>query len=330
MSFTKTTKYLVGILLSFLFLSSSAPDEYPSAEITNGLIRARLYLPDRDAGFYRGSRFDWAGVMPELEYQGHTYFGKWYAEVHDPAFHDHIAGPVEEFTPLAYDDAKPGEPFLKIGVGVLVKADEEQYRFAKPFKNINSGTWKVKKKKDQVEFLQTLEHQGYSYQYRKTVHLVMDKPEMVLSHSLKNDGTKTITTSVYNHNFFVMDDQTIGPDFDVAFPFTLIGETPSTGPLGRLQDNKILFEKELGSADHLFFRSLTGFSSNASDYDIKIENHKTGAAVRITCDQPLSKIVFWSAHKTLCPEPYIKLEVKPGETVSWKIVYQFNTPSVGK
>ena len=53
--------------------------------------------------------------------------------------------------------------------------------------------------------------------------------------------------------------------------------------------------------DHLFYRSLTGFSNSAKDYDIKIENHKTGAGVRITSDQPISKIVFWSAPKTVCP-----------------------------
>ena len=84
-----------------------------------------------------------------------------------------------------------------------------------------------------------------------------------------------------------------------------------------------MFEKELINNDHLFYRSLTGFSNSEKDYDIKIENHKTGAAVRITSDQPLSRIVFWSALKTICPEPYIKLTIKPGETVTWRIAYHF-------
>lgn len=309
--------------MSVIVIGSKPIGQFPQAEITNGLIRARLYLPDREVGFYRGARFDWAGVMPELDYMGHTYFGKWYAEEHDPTFHDHIAGPVEEFTPVGYEDAKTGDAFLKIGVGILVKPEEVKYSFATPYKNINSGTWKVKRKKDQVEFIQTLDDKGYAYQYHKTIQLIKGKPELVLSHRLTNNGMKEIVTSVYNHNFFVMDEQPIGPDFDVTFPFTLSSETPSAGLLGKLKDNKIVFEKELINNDHLFYRSLTGFSNSEKDYDIKIENHKTGAAVRITSDQPLSRIVFWSAPKTICPEPYIKLTIKPGETVTWRIAYHF-------
>jgi len=316
-------KNFIGLLCLSLFISSKPADQYPAAEITNGIIRAKLYLPDSKVGFYRGARFDWAGVMPELEYQGHTYFGKWHNKEHDPGFHEHIAGPVEEFTPVGYDEAKTGETFLKIGVGMLVKPEEEKYFFATTYKNTNSGTWKVKKKKDEVIFMQSLKDAKYSYEYTKTVQLINGKPEMVLLHSLKNTGKQTLETQTYNHNFFVMDNQPIGPDFTVTFPFTLATEATPAGPLGRIQDNQILFDKELISNDHLFYRSITGFSNSSKDYDIKIENNKTRAAVRITGDQPLSKIVFWSAPKTVCPEPYIKMSIKPGETFQWKINYQF-------
>jgi len=43
----------------------------------------------------------------------------------------------------------------------------------------------------------------------------------VLEHTLKNTGRKAITTSVYDHNFFMLDDQPTGPDFVVKFPFDL-------------------------------------------------------------------------------------------------------------
>ncbi len=315
--------YIIIVILA-MFLTGSRPmDQYPQAEITNGLIRARLYLPDSKTGFYRGTRFDWAGVIPELEYQGHTYFGTWHNKPHDPTFHEHIAGPVDEFVPIGYNEAKTGETFLKIGVGMLVKPEEEKYFFATSYKNTNSGTWKVKKKKDAVTFIQTLNDKMYSYEYTKTVQLIKGKPEMVLLHSLKNTGKQTLETSTYNHNFFVIDQQPIGPDYRVTFPFTVIDETASMSPLGKLQDNQVVFDKELVNNDHLFYRSLTGFGTTAKDYDIKIENSKTGASVRITGDQPLSKIVFWSAPKTVCPEPYIKISIQPGETFEWSINYQF-------
>lgn len=317
----------VWCILSILtvFATHAQPiNPIPQTDITNGLIHARFYLPDAKDGYYRGSRFDWSGVMPQLEYQGHTYFGQWF-EKYSPTIHDAIMGPVEAFSPAGYDEVKAGENFLVVGIGMVSKVEEPKYSFVTPYQIVNSGFWKVKKKSDKVEFVQKLTDKEYAYDYKKTVQLIKGKPEMVLTHTLKNTGKRTIVTNVYDHNFFVMDKQPTGPNFVVKFPFNLKSEAPETGQLGKIQDNQIIFLKELSQNDHLFYQSLTGFSDSAKDYDIKIENHKTGAAVRITSDQPLFKIVFWSAQTTLCPEPYIHVKVNPGEEFSWKIFYEFYT-----
>jgi hypothetical protein len=50
-------------------------------------LRAKVYVPDGEKGFYRGIRFDWAGVMESLEYKGHGYFGPFF-EKFDPAVSD--------------------------------------------------------------------------------------------------------------------------------------------------------------------------------------------------------------------------------------------------
>lgn len=68
---------------------------------------------------------------------------------------------------------------------------------------------------------------------------------------------------------------------------------------------------------------MQGYSNSAKDYDIRIENHKTGAGMRITSDRPLSKLVFWASPTTLCPEPYIHIKVAPGEVFNWKLSYEF-------
>ena len=69
----------------------------------------------------------------------------------------------------------------------------------------------MKKHADKVEFTHLLKDKVYSYKYVKTVQLTNDKPELVLFHTLKNTGTRTIETSVYDHNLFVIDKQPIGP-----------------------------------------------------------------------------------------------------------------------
>ncbi|MEZ4773580.1 MAG: hypothetical protein R3D00_10395 [Bacteroidia bacterium] len=314
--------FTIIIILSAFLTGSKPMDQFPEAEISNGIIHARLYLPDAEEGYYRGSRFDWAGVMPDLSYKGHTYFGQWF-EKYSPTLHDAIMGPVEAFSPVGYEEIKPGESFLLIGIGMAEKPVEPKYFFTTPYQITNPGKWKIKKKPDLVRFSHSLADNAYAYEYTKTVQLTKGKPEMVLAHSLKNTGSKTIETNVYNHNFFLMDNQPIGPDYVVSFPFLPTVEPGETSAMGEINGHQILFTKELGNNGHLFYRNLQGFSDRAEDYDIKIENRKSGAGVRITCDQPISKFVFWSAHKTVCPEPYIHLKIEPGETFTWQILYEF-------
>jgi len=304
-----------------------AQGQFPSASISNGLIKAGFYLPDKDKGYYRGSRFDWSGVMPSLEFQGHQYFGQWF-ERYSPTLHDAIMGPVEAFYPIDFETANPGEDFLILGIGVLTRPDDKKYSIATTYPIKDPGKWKVRKKTDQVVFRHKLHGLGYAYDYQKTVRLEKGKPELVLSHSLKNTGNRAIETNVYNHNFFVMDSQVTGPDFVVQFPFKITGEVQRGNELGGIRENEIVFYKSIEKNKSLYFGALEGFGQDPRDYDIRIENHKTGAAVRITSDQPLMKLAFWATQMTLCPEPFTRISVKPGEEFQWEVRYEFYTCAI--
>lgn len=315
---------IITFVLSVLLISAIPVDRFLQAIISNKVVNASLYLPDSENGYYRGSRFDWSGVIFDLEYKGHTYFGQWFSK-YDPRLHDAIMGPVEEFSPLGYDEAKPGESFVKIGIGVMSKPNESNYTFATPYEILNHGKWEVKKRSVGVNFRHKLDDKNFSYEYEKNVQLVKGKSEMILSHTLKNTGEKVIETSVYNHNFFMFDNQLIGPDYKVKFSFPLSGGDSRVGDRAKILGNEIVFSRNLSAGENIYYGSLTGFSNNKQDYDIRIENIKTKSGVRITSDQPLSRLVFWSASTTLCPEPYVRVKVNPGETFSWNIFYNFYT-----
>jgi hypothetical protein len=308
--------------LSGLTLIAMPLIKFPEAEISNGLIRAKLYLPDSKKGYYQGTRFDWSGNMPSLVFNGHEYFGQWFTK-YSPEIHDVIMGPVEEFTALDYDVTKPGESFVKIGVGVLSKPDDKPYAFSRLYPVLDGGKWKVKKQSDQVHFIHELKDKVYSYQYEKTVRLVKDKPELELIHTLKNTGNRTIETSVYDHNFFVIDKEPIGPGIELSFPFNLSGEGSGIGDLAKLDGKKIIFTRNLKNGETVFCSDMHGFGASPKDYEIRIENKTSGAGVKITCDQPFLKLAFWSCTTTSCPEPYIKIKVDPGQEFVWKINYEF-------
>jgi hypothetical protein len=304
-------------------LSQLSAPHAPQAELSNSSIRATLYLPDAQSGYYRGTRFDWSGVIASLKWNGHEYFGQWF-ERYDPKIHDAITGPVEEFltgdSGLGYQEAKPGETFVRIGVGAVRKPEEPAYRRFETYEIVDPGKWTVKKDASSIEFVHELgDTSGYAYVYRKTVRLVKDT--LVLEHRLKNTGRKAIATSVYNHNFFTMDRQPTGPDIVVRFPFAPRAARP-LNDLAETRGNDVRFLKDFVKGQTVF-TEVEGFGATAKDYDFRIENQRTGAGVRVTGDRPISKLYFWSANLTVCPEPYIDASVEPGKESTWRITYQF-------
>ncbi|MHB1176872.1 MAG: hypothetical protein ACYCZO_00915 [Daejeonella sp.] len=281
------------ILTIFLLTGSTAFAQYPEASISNGLIEAKLYLPDAREGFYRAMRFDWAGVISSLRYKNHEYFGQWYNK-HDPKVHDAIQGPVEAFDPIGYDAAEPGETFIKIGVGTLRKINMSPYRFSTPFEIIDGGNWKVRKRKNRVDFTHELnDGNGYAYIYKKTLLLPKNKPELVLKHSLKNVGKKPIETSTFNHNFFMIDKEPTGADFTVSLPFQIESKAVAASLISfDNMDMHYLRNLTKGEYTMEYPKGYTG--DKVEDYDIRVENKKTGSGVRITANRPLSNFMFWS------------------------------------
>ena len=310
-------------LIVLAMLSQLAAPQFPQAELSNSSIRATLYLPDAQQGYYRGTRFDWSGAISSLKWNGHEYFGPWF-DRYDPKIHDAITGPVEEFltgdSGLGYAEAKPGESFVRIGVGAVRKPEEPAYRRFETYEIVDPGKWTIKKSTSSIEFVHELgDTAGYAYVYRKTLRLIKDS--LVLEHRLRNTGRKPIATSVYNHNFFTLDRQPTGPDIVVRFPFGARASRALNG-LAEVRGKELVFLKEFVKGQTVF-TEVEGFGATAKDYDFRIENRRSGAGVRITGDRPLSKLLFWSAGLTVCPEPYIDASVEPGKESSWRITYQF-------
>ena len=316
--------------------------DFPSAEISNGQIQVKLYLPDARNGYYRGTRFDWSGEIISLKYHGHEYYGPWFNGA-DPKVHDYrftrtgiiaspcsaASGPVEEFqtngTALGWDEAKVGGTFIKIGVGVLRK-DSPHYDYVKQYEIVDPGKWTVKRRRDSVEFTQELTDpsSGYGYIYTKTVRLVEGKPEMVLEHTLKNTGRRAIQSRVYNHNFLVLDHQPPGPDFTTKVPFKIQPVHPPDTELAEIRGNQVVYLRAL-QKEEVVQIPMKGFSDSPKDNEIRIENRKVGAGMRITGDHPLVHLNLWSIRTVLAMEPFISMTIEPGKEFTWKMTYQYYT-----
>ncbi|HVU46115.1 MAG TPA: hypothetical protein VHD85_08315 [Terracidiphilus sp.] len=309
--------------------SSRVDPDAPQAVLANDSVQALVYLPDAQRGYYRGSRFDWSGVVGCLAYKGHTFFGVWFPH-YDPFLHDAITGPVEEFRSAGgqsapfYDDALPGRIFVKPGIGVLKRTGDAPFQFSTRYPIVDHGKWTIHARSDSIAFRQKLKPKaGIGYDYTKTLRLSSSEPVLSIEHALTNTGTRTIDTEVYDHDFYMLDDSPTGPAITVRLPF----EPTATQDLkngAHIVGRQIVFDRELNTGESAF-TGLTGFSQNVSDYDFIVENSATGAGVEQTADAPIARMFFWSIRTTVCPEAYIHLVVAPGQTAHWTIRYRFFT-----
>jgi hypothetical protein len=314
---------MVWVTMMLMLFMQDVPASFPQATIANGRLRAVVLLPDATQGYYRGTRFDWSGAVASLRLGEHEYFGPWF-DTHDPKGHDGIPGPVEEFqageSSVGYADAPVGGTFVRIGVGHVRKPEEPAYRRFGTYDIVDGGTWTVDRGSDRISFTHVLgEAGGYAYEYWKTLRLEGDA--LVIDHVLRNTGRKRIETLVYDHNFFTLDRRPTAPPVIIRFPFDPKPLRP-VEPFGEIVGRELRFRKELGRGEHVF-TELEGFGPTAADYDFRLEHAETGAGVRIRADRPIRKLVFWSASRTACPEPYIDASVDPGQQTTWQIRYDF-------
>ncbi len=301
------------------------PDpDYPKLELDNDEIRVSIYLPDPVRGYYRGARFDWSGIIEHVDTPHHRFYAPVHA-THDPQLHDCVSGPAEEFAmvePMGFDEAEPGDSFVKIGVGLLRKGDESEYRFNGDYEIVRAGKWEIERETDRVDFFQDLTgERGWAYRYLKTVRLVPDAPELIIAHRLENSGTKDIDIDNYNHNFTLIDGLPYGPDYRVEFPFT------TTIPIrinerAWFRDNIIEVPEPLGD-NSLWIPLFEG--EGRVDYNgATIEHLPSGAAVAFTGDAPVTRMVFWAIERAACPEPFIRLKLAPGQVREWSSRYHFS------
>jgi hypothetical protein len=314
-------------------------DGLPHKDISNGIISAKVYVPGEN-GFYRGTRFDRAGVVAHATYKGTDYGQYWFSsqspQVHDFAWRDHqvtvstasgAAGPAEEFTAIGFDQAGVGGKFLKPGIGIM-KRDTQVYDFVHTYPVVNEGKRGFSATKTSVRLTQDLNDKetGWGYHYVKTVRLVPGKPEMAIEHVLTNTGTKPIETAVYCHNFLSLSPG--NENVALTAPFNLEAGKPLQPDAASVNGKTLKYLRAVKEGESVT-SPFTGFGASASDYDFKVVNTKTGFGQRIRADQPLARINFWSIRTIFSWEPYIAISLKPGETKKWTYTYDYFGPGEG-
>ena len=306
-------------------LLASAPD----IAITNGQINVHIARIDAARGFYNGTRFDHAGVVTSLKLNDREFYGPWFEKTAPDVLDytyvgDNIAagpdsavsGPVEEFAPLDFE-AKPGM-FIKPGVGLLYQPDTQPYDHYRHYRILDAGERTTKVTKTGVTFTQTLANASDGYVYEKSLTLVPGKPELLISHRLKNTGKKPINTSVYDHNFLRIAAGNTG--VTVTFPYAPAAANPPAADLMRIRGNSLTYLRPMANKERISF-PVTGFGKSAADYAFTVEGG--GASVAVKGDQPLTRVNIFSIDRVQSVEPYVAIDLAPGAEKRWSYSYTF-------
>jgi len=127
---------------------------------------------------------------------------------------------------LGYQEAANGEPFLKIGVGELIKGtcpecdSTDIYKFNSPYLFHREPKWKLsflqKNSNNEVQALQ-LQHEARLKDagYHLTKDISLDDNVLSMTTTLQNLGRDPFSTVWYSHHLFSCDGRAVGPGYNL-------------------------------------------------------------------------------------------------------------------
>ena len=256
-----------------------------------------------------GPRFETLGAVTAIRLEGENF-----------CVHEGLSDEFnieDDLPPPGYDEANPGESFVKIGVGELTRVDDRAYDFEYPYPVQHLAPVIVERQDDALSLFQRLNAgKRWGYEYRKTYHVMPESAKLVIQYELKNTGSCAFHAEQYNHNWF----------------------NQGGGPVDHNYTLKTKFDLEEGQED--WFRRqcggivLTGGMTEPSFFEsprsAPVEanwmclSHAAKAwQITVSGDFRVARFALYADPSALCPEVFINIPLAPGEARSWNRVYEF-------
>ncbi len=272
-------------------------------------------------------RFSRAGAVTQVVLDGSYYFCA--SEPH------HLAHPssggcglMNEFLFDVSNEAKDGEYFPKIGIGLLRK-DKEGYAMYRRYdpEEVQLFPITFECSENTIVFeIQPLPCMGYAFRQTRKIELVDNA--LWMHDQIFNVGEKSFSTEEYCHNFMTINGLALGPTYHFSLPdLTDRGFSTIAGTIK-------------GEGRGL---SYTGYNHAPASFDISGDDIRSAgtfqwslyntegsydrsASCRIDvmeCFQP-SRLGFWAVDHMMSLEVFKSITLAPGEDASWSRQYTFS------
>jgi hypothetical protein len=258
-----------------------------------------------------GARFDRTAIVQQVEFNGKTFLTH--------------AGLSDEFGLhgmglRGFDEANPQTPFIKLGVGRLLRDEPGRYEFFHHYPIEQLAPVRITARTNtSLTINQQLDDPDYGYSYHKTYRIDPNSPTLTITYNMANTGKQIMLIEQYNHNWFNFANTPINTAYNVLGGFDLICRPkPWFTQRGRLLSlNQTITKGEYTSS------SCTCLPDNNW---FKLSNDLTGMNVTISGDFPISMLGFFVQDDAICPEVHMTQFLARDQQWTWSRKYRFNTP----
>jgi len=272
---------------------------------------------------YKFSRFDWTGKIVKVKFQNIQLSSVERTNCEN----EHLFGKgfYNEFgidTALGFDETDIGGWFHKIGVGLL-KKDNTQYLFSENYE-IKPADFKIISEPNRLLIRCRSESvNGYAYLLKKEIEL--HDSSFTIKYYLQNTGDKDIITNEYVHNFMAINNDLIGSNYQLKFPFLikpeLFGESVNPELNVIIGPNDIKFNNQPN--EQFFFSNLAGSANVNAEWELT--NLESNIGISETGSFQTNKVNLWGWKHVISPELFFKIFIKPGESTEWSRNYKMYT-----
>lgn len=308
-------------LISCAGSSLEAADAPAARTLSNGKLTVTVVDPASSERYYRGVRFSSIASVTQVAFRDRTYL--FAPEEHNPM--TDAAGLPMEFDlfspdgPPGFKEAREGEGFVKIGVGVLVKTGD-QYRFFTPYEVAQwaptESTWTA----DSVTFKQICEGAN-AYAYRLDAEVRLSGNDLILTCRLLNTGRRPFTTEQYVHNFFVFEGGSVGPGYQLALSSPFEARIPK--PVFEVHGQDVRLFEEITQKMKAAEVFMTPSSENSSLGKAVVTAKESERKIAIDVSEPVRRLTLHASSRYFCPEQFIQIHLEPGEAREWTRTYRF-------
>ena len=256
--------------------------------LENQYLRITMINPENDYG----CRFNKGGWIKNiiLKDKNEKLF------IENSIFPDHPAfGFTEEYIPSVELEKKQKDKSVhfKLGVGKVIRG-KSIYKD----KPLQLFPWKTKVNcPESVTFAQNaVNSKAYDYKLKKKVHL--SGAMLHISNHLTNTGNENLSAELYLHPFFKLENDPKALWFEIP-----VEKSRKAVPVTTV----------IKGQDELFTEDTT----DKGVHWVAAGNYLTKSLTGILSDVDFIKVDVWKSKGCYAVEPFIKINLKPGETYSW-------------